>query len=1049
MKVTEIAIKRPAAMIMVVMFFVVLGLFGYQKIGSDLFPDAKIPFVTVIAQYPGAGPEEMEDQITKELEDGLSSLNGLKETRSFIYEGLSLTALEFRMGTDISDAVNDTQKAVDRIMFKLPQDMEKPVIEKFDTNEEPVLTIAVSGSRPVNEIYDLADDTIKSRLETIPGVAAVSITGGQNRQVRIDIDQGKLDLYGLSVNQVIQTLKAENINAPSGNIKDQNTQFDVRLVGKFKSLEDIKYLPITLPRGNHIPIKEIAQISYGYPERTSMNRLNQKEAVVITVQKQSGASIVNTAAELRAELIRLEQSLPEDITMAVANDSSTFITNSLDDTKRTLIEGVIMTGLVLWIFLRDWRSLFIVMLAIPTSIIATFMMMYLFGFTFNILSLMGLSLSVGILVDDSIVVLENIHRHLKSGKDSVQAAIDGRGEIGMAAIAITLSDVVVFGPIAFMEGMVGQYLRQFGLTVVTATLFSLFVSFTLTPMLAAHFYKNHTEERGRERKKKQRTLWIKDKISALGNLVVNCYLGLLKWSLNHRLKVLAIVMGGVVASIFLIPGIGFEFLTQTDQGKFTIKVEMPAGTVLDDTNRIVEDLEERLTTIPEVANVVSSVGTGGDKFKSVSTPYLADIQVILKPKREREKTVWQVSNLTRAWTEDYPGVDIKVEEAQMVGIDNFGAPIVVEICGQDWEVLQNMAQEIKRKVEEVPGTSDVDMSWHENYQPEYQVVLDRQKTVAFSLTAAEIAQAMRSALTGDEISKIRLEDRDVGIWVRLQGADRKDLSDLGNISVTNRYGRTYLIKQLAAIEAGHGSTEIRHKNKERMISVSANYQNASLSQIQHAIDQSILEMDVPEGYKIEYDGMIEQMEDSNADLVQALILSLILVYMVLVILYESFLTPFIRMLSLPVGIIGALAILYLTGNTLNMLSIIGIIMLDGLAAKNGTLLIDYTNTLMERGLNLKEALLEAGKTRLRPIFMTSTTMIFGMLPTALAFADGSEIRRGMGLVLIGGLFTSTVLTPILIPVAYTLMDDLKKWLKNILQAKSKKKQLQHPGKLNS
>jgi len=1043
MKITEIAIKRPAATIMVVMFFVVLGLFGYQKIGSDLFPETNIPFITVIAQYPGAGPEEMEDQIAKELEEGLSSISGLKETRSWIYEGMSLTALEFRMGTDVNEAVNDTQKAVDRIMYKLPQDMDKPVVEKFDTNGEPVLTIAVSGTRPVNEIYELAEDTIKSRLETIPGVAAINISGGQNRQVRIDIDQAKLDLYGLSVNQIIQILKAENINVPSGNIKENNTQFDVRLVGKFHSLQDIEYLPINLPGGNNIPLKEIAQISYDFAEKSNLTRLNQKEAVVLTVQKQTGASVVETAASLRGELEELKDNLPEDINIAIANDSSVFITNSLDDTKRTLVEGVLMTGLVLLIFLREWRSLFIVMLAIPTSIISTFMMMYFFGFTFNILSLMGLSLCVGILVDDSIVVLENIHRHLKMGKSSFQAAIDGRGEIGMAAIAITLSDVVVFGPIAFMDGMVGQYFRQFGLTVVVATLFSLFISFTLTPMLAALFYKNYAQENTEERKRGNLTVWVIGIISKIGNAVVDLYVKILEWSLRHRIKMLTIVLGGVAASLLLIPNIGFEFLSQTDQGKFTIKVEMPAGTLLNETDRIIENLEEKLINIPEVAYVVSSVGSNSDKFMSISTSYLADIQVILKPKKEREKSVWEVSHLVREWSDNYPGVDIKVVEAQMVGIDNFEAPIMVEISGPEMDVLQSTAKEIKSRVETIPGTTDVYMSWSENYQPEYQVVIDRQKTAAAGLTAGEIAQAMRSAITGDEVSKIRIDNKDVDIWVQLRGMDRRNKDDIGNISVSNQRGENYLVKQLATIEPGNGSTEIRHKSKERMIAVMANYQGASLSNIQNAIDQDIKKMNLPDGYKIEYDGMIEQMEDSNADLGQALVLSLILVYMVLVILYESFLTPFIRMLSLPVGIIGALSVLYLTGNTLNMLSIIGIIMLDGLAAKNGTLLIDYTNTLMNKGMTLKEALLEAGRTRLRPIFMTSTTMIFGMLPTALALADGAEIRRGMGLVLIGGLFTSTVLTPLLIPVAYTLMDDLKKWIKNVLKIGYKKKPYNH------
>lgn len=1028
MKVTELAIKRPAAMTMIIMFFIVLGMFGYSKIGSDLFPKANIPIVTIVAQYPGAGPAEMESQVTDQIEEAVASMSGLKSLRSYIYEGVSFTVLEFSMSTNADFAAMDAQKAVDKAMMQLPKDIEKPVVQKIDMNAEPILTLAVSGKRPLNEIYDIAKDTIKARLETVPGVAGISIIGGQKQQVRVAIDRTKLDSYGLAANQIIQLLKAENINVPGGNIKGDRIQYDVRLVGKFNTVADIQNLPVPLATGATVPLREIAVVENTFAEVNQYSRLNQQDAVSLVMQKQSDASIVDTVQGIRAELADIQKVLPGDVKLVVSDDQSTFINNSLADTQRTLFEGIIMTGIVLLFFLREWRSVVIVMLAIPTSIIATFMMMYLFGYTFNMLSLMGLSLCVGILVDDSIVVLENIHRHMQMGKDPIRAAIDGRQEIGMAAVAITLSDVVVFGPMAFMQGMVGQMFRQFGLTVVVATLFSLFVSFTLTPMLAARFYKNGAHSAAGGIAKNKLWEWIGHKSGRLGDAVLELYRQMLTWALSHRVKLLAIILAGVLGALSLISVIGFEFMSQTDQGKFKIDIEMPAGTALGVTDGVVRNLEKRLSQVPEVSHVLSTVGTQASNLFAVNSPDLAKIDVVLKPKNDRPRTVWQVADIVRGWADDYPGVTLKITEAQMPGLNNFEAPIILEVRGSDMNILADYARKIEKIVRDTPGTADVNISWKENTKPEYQVVVDREKASAVGLTAGDIAQALRGAMAGDTASQIKLNNKDVDIWVQLSDVNRRSVEDIGNITVANRLGQTYLVKQMATIVPAKGPTEIRHKDRERMVSVLANYKDVSLSALVKNFDAGIAKLNLPNGYTSGYDGMIKQMNDSNADLAVVLVLSLILVYMILVILYESFLTPVIRMLSMPVGIIGAMLALFLTHNTLNIMSIIGIIMLDGLAAKNGTLLIDYTNTLMKRGMNLREALLEAGTKRLRPIFMTSTTMIFGMLPTALALADGAEIRRGMGIVLVGGLFTSTILTPILIPVAYTLIDDFKNWI---------------------
>ncbi len=1030
MKVTELAIKRPVAMVMVIMFFVVLGLFGYSKIGSDLFPEANLPYVAVTAVYPGAGAEETESQVVDKLEDALSSISGLKKITTWINEGVALIALEFTMDTDVDVAAADVQKKVDAIQAQLPDDVIKPVVEKISLNNDPVISLAVSGKRPLNEVYDLVDDRIKSRLETLPGVAQINILGGKKREILVEIDPQRLEAYGLSVNQVTQMLEMENINVPSGSVKQQALQYNVRLTGKFKSLHDIEEMIIPLATGSTVRLREIARVQDSFAEIEQYARLNNDTAVGIFVQKQSDASIVDTAAAVRQELELLKKSLPADIKIDISDDRSVFIDNSLSDTQRTLIEGVITTGIVLLFFLRDWRSLVIVMLAIPTSIITTFMMMFFFDFTFNLLSLMGLSLCVGILVDDSIVVLENIHRHMKMGKGPIRAAIDGRAEIGMAAVAITLSDVVVFAPIAFMSGMVGQYFREFGLTVVVATLFSLFVSFTLTPMMASRIYKQNAENEAApaQRKKNRLWNWIGAKTDRLGTMVINFYRLILTWSMGHRLKVLSVIMLAVFGSFALIPAIGFEFMAKTDQGKFNINVKMPPGTTLAVTDRELAKVEAKLARLPEVESYFSIVGGGGSKMGNDKVPHLGNIKVKLKPKEERQRNVGEVANEVRTWRQQFPGMELKILEASTPGMEYTEAPIVIEISGPDFEGLAYYSEKVREIVAKTEGVKDVFSTYEKSGQPEYQVRINRERAAEYGFTTAEIAGALRTAMAGKEATKFKENGKEIDIRVRLSENDRRSPEDIGNVTITNRLGQVFLIKQVADIVPADGPTEIRHINRNRMIAVTANYaQGVSLQALVNSFEAEFARLNMPSEYKITYDGDLKMMEETNVDLFYALALSLVLVYMTLTILYESLLTPLIRMLALPCGIIGALLALYITGNSLNMMSMIAIIMLDGLAAKNGTLLIDYTNTLMGKGLSLRDALLEAGTTRLRPIFMTSITMIFGMLPTALAMADGAELRKGMGIVLVGGLITSTLLTPILIPVAYTLIDDLKHW----------------------
>jgi len=1020
-------------MTMIIMFFIVLGLVGYAKLGTDLFPKTDVPFVTIGTVYPGAGPQEIESQVVDEIEEAVASISGLKRVVSSASEGYTWTVLEFRMGTDINVAADDAQKAVDAIIHKLPQDAEKPVVQKYDMNAQPIMILAVSSNLPLTETYRISRDTIKQRLETLPGVAKVSLQGGQEREIQVDVDRSRLEAYGLSINQVVGRLKLENYNVPSGRLKEPETEYTVRLLGQYSSIEEIKGLRIPLSGGGSVALQELAEVRDSYKEVRQYSRLDDKEAVGIIIQKQSDASIVETAEAVRNEVAKIKKILPKGFTVAIPVDDSVFVNNSLADTKRTLVEGVLMTGFVLLLFLREWRSLVIVMLAIPTSIISTFMVMYFLDYSFNLLSLMGLSLCVGILVDDSIVVLENIHRHLKMGKNPIQAAIDGRGEIGMAAVAITLSDVVVFGPIAFMQGMVGQFFRQFGITVVIATLFSLFVSFTLSPMLAAKLYKQDGSGEGDSAANHNRpkSLWqaIGSKFDVIGEWVVTFYRGLLRWALGHRWTVLGIVSLAVAGSVSLVAMglVGQDYMAQGDNGRFIIKLELTPGTSLERTDKTIRAIETRLKKVSEVDHYYTSLGQGGDDYSYKSGSHMGKITVVLKPKTERQRTVWEIVEEVRAWGKSIPAETFNVTEAGMPGVGT-EAPVQVEITGPDQDTLVKIAAQVEQVVKDTPGVFEVTSTWKGLGQPELQVRIDRLRAAEYGLSVGEIAQALRTSMEGDVATLYKEKGKEYDLRVRLRETDRSTGVDVAKITLTNSQGQQIQLSQVAEIGLAKGPTEINHKNRNRLITIKATTKEA-IGTIANNWDKVWEKMDLPPGYEIDYYGNIKDQRESFADLMFVIVLALALVYMVMVILYESYLTPFIRMLALPCGLIGALAALAITRTNLDMMSFIALIMLEGLAAKNGTLLIDYTNTLMERGMKLKDALLEAGTTRLRPIFMTSVTMIFGFLPTALAIADGAEIRKGMGIVLVGGLITSTVLTPVVIPVAYTLIDDLKRWLR--------------------
>ena len=1014
MSLTELAVKRPTALFAIFALCIGLGVMGYMNLGADLFPTVNTPFVVVSSIYGGAGSKEIENDLMKPLEDSVSSLAGIRKIRTTSAEGFGYILLEFSMSTNPDTAVMDVQKAVDAAVSKLPGDATKPVVYKYNLNARPILILSLTGSVPYEDLYATAEN-LKRQIENVSGVGQVKLEGAPKKRLEIVLDRMAVENWGLSLQTVIGILKANNMNAPAGVIKQDGVDRTVRIEGQLGSIEEIRGLLIPLPRGGAVPLGELALVRFTFPDDEGRIRMNGKSAIGLTVIKSSDSNVVATTKRIKKAIAVTAATLPGNIEFKVASDQTVFINSSLEETMRDLFLGILSTAIVLFLFLREWRNSLIVLVAIPTSLISTFFMMYLLGFTMNIVSTMALALCIGILVDDSIVVLENIHRHQAMGKDPVKAAIDGRREIGMAAIAITLSDVVVFAPVAFLSDLVGQFLRQFGFTIVFAALFSLFVSFTLTPALASRLSGTKRHPVAGEAEGKVRKVTFFDRRIKTG------YRSILLAALRHRLLVLGGISLMFIASISLIPlgVISTEFLPSFDQGKLAVRLTLDSGSDIERTDAMVKVVEEHLLSLPETQDVFSGIGVG-----DVSN--IADISVNLKEKGERKKRQSVVAKELRDWGQNLPGVVFSVTEPSIVEQTSTDGskPLIINVAGPDRAVVSDLSSRIERIVRETQGTVDVENSMRSR-RTELTFRIDRVALSQYGLTVGDAAMTLRTALAGTEVGVFRRSGEEYDMLLRFSPEQTRTLSDLAAIQIASPYGSLVTMGQIAEIGRGAASNTLNRLNRSNVATIQANLEGRALGAITADIQKIVAEEPLPNGYRIDLQGDSSMMNDSFGSLAWALAASVLLLYLVLLVLYESYLTPLIRMLSLPAGIIGGLAALALTGKAINLMVFIGIIMLDGLASKNGTLLIDYANTLVKRGMSLRDALLESGMTRLRPIMMTSMTMVVGMLPLAISSGSSSEIKSSMAILLIGGIIASTILSPILIPVVYTLIDDAR------------------------
>jgi HAE1 family hydrophobic/amphiphilic exporter-1 len=1044
MWLTRTSIRRPVFITVVVLFFTLMGLVSLPKLPVEQNPKVEQPIISIWAQYPGTAPEEMETLVTEPIERAVRAVEGVQSITSSTSEGNSNISLEFVLGTDLNVAMNDVRAKVDAAKRMLPDDMETPTVRKTDTTSDPIMYLGIAGKRSPRDLRLLVENVFAERLAKLPGVSDLQVWGGDVREIRVLVDRERLDAYGITISQLADAIRRANLNVPGGTVRQAGQEYSLRTLSEFKNADDIRNLILyfNTSRGAvRFKLSDIADVQDTVQDRQFVARFNGQPRVSLSIVKTPEANTIEVADAVKRETARLLKQLPKDLEVNYARDISLEVRAALEDVTVSLILGIVLVVLTVYVFIHNLRGMFIVALAIPTSLIATFLVMYAGGFSLNQMTMLGLSLVIGILVDDSIVVLENIYRHLKAGETPRAAALNGRTEIGLAAIAITLTDVVVFVPIAFMGGVIGQFFREFGLTVATATLFSLFVSFTLTPMLASRLYK-----RG-EDLEASRGLWAY--FDRFYNALDKRYRGVLQWALNHRWLVVGSGVGVMVGTfLWGWPRLGEEFFPPVDQGQVRVTLEMPPGTRVEKTDEVMMAAEKSIADIPEIKSVSVFIGFG----RSGRGGNNGFMRIELYPKEGvldklmawwpghrsgepfRQRTDQDVAAEIQKRLKKIPGPILVRAQAdssaaglsRMVGgggMSSSVGSIQMELRGFDNNELVRVASEIRDRMKNIPGLIAPDISWREG-KPEVWAQIDRVKAAEYGLSAEQIANTLRDAIAGNIDAKLRDGKNQFDIRVQFKELDRSSVEDVGNVIVGMVNGRAVRLRDVATLQHGVGPTSIARRDGSRVVSVMATLEKGlPAGKAQELVTAAIKDVKLG-NVMLKWAGEAESRAEGMSYLLWALALSIVLVYLLMAALFESWLHPFTIMLSLPMALVGAVLALVLAGMTRNIISIIGFIMLVGLVTKNALLLIDFINTLRARGLTRAEAILTAGPTRLRPILMTTVAMILGMAPIALKIGRAAEQRAPLGVAVIGGLILSTLLTLVIIPVVYTLFDDL-------------------------
>ena len=1024
MKIADFSIRRPLTVAVVVFVLLIMGAVSLSRLTIDLYPEMNLPVAMVMTEYQGAGPQEVENLVTRPLEGVLGTVNNLDSIHSVSSMGNSIVIMMFKWGTDMNFATLDMREKVDLIRGFMPDGVSTPAVFKMDPNMMPILQLAITGNDAAR-VKQLTDDVIEPAVSRVPGVASVYYTGAVEREIQVLVDPARLQGYGLSLNHVSGTLAAENMNVSGGQVKDGKKDLLVRATGEYKSLEDIRRVVLSVPGGPTVYLGDVAEVRDGYKEQTNLSRVNGNPGLSLNVHKQSGTNTVQVARDIKKQIAQLETQLPTDVQFSVILDQSVFIEDSINNVIKRIFIGGTLAILVILVFLRNVRSTLIISTAIPISIISTFVLLYFNNMTLNLMSLGGLALGIGLIVDDAIVVLENIYRHRQNGYGLIDAARAGVAEVGNPVIASTLTILAVFLPIVFVEGIVAQLFSPMALAVAFSVTASTAVALTLVPLLASRFL---SLERPRQDKLLGK---IYHKSEGWHVALLAVYRRLLAWALGHRKIVLIAVAVLFAVSLALTPLVGMEFIPGMDEGYVQVSIKLPNGTMLEETNRYANMVEAIGRDMPEVKSIIANVGSSGDMGgMGGSSSESAQIYFELVDKGSRSKSDQDLADIVAKMVKDIPGAKIEVDAAAPgMGGGMGGSPLEITIKGHDLDTLSQLAHQAEEIVRQVPGTTLVSSDLAEG-RPEVRVTVDRDRAAVYGLNVTDVAGTVRTAIQGSVVTRYRTGGEEIDVRLRLaDGADAM-LGDLQDLVITSNTGMQVPLRQIASLVEAEGPNSITRADQSRTVSITSGISGRDLGSVSRDVQQALLALPLPPGYEISYGGETEEMVKAFSNLLLALVLAIILVYLVMVAQFESLLYPFIIMFAVPVTLIGVVFSLLVTGWAFSVTAFIGIIMLAGIVVKNAIVLVDYINVLRSRGMERNEAILEAGPVRLRPILMTALTAILALLPLAMGLGEGSEGQAPMAVVVIGGLTFSTLITLVLVPVMYTIMDDLVNRLKS-------------------
>ncbi|MFA3782886.1 efflux RND transporter permease subunit [Melioribacteraceae bacterium 4301-Me] len=1036
MNLPEISVRRPITTIMLFMAIIIIGFVSFERLPIDLFPEIEPPVISVLTQYPGASAQDVELNVSKKIESGLSSITNLKKISSTSIDNISVVTLEFEYGSNLDEAANDIRTALEFTKRNLPDDAEDPIIFKFSTNIFPILFIAVQANESYIGLNKLVENQITDPLKRVNGVGTVQAFGGPVRQILVNVDPKKLEAYNISVAQIGQVLQSENVNLPSGTIKMGDMEYNLRVPAEFTNANEIKNIVVGVQNGRAIYLKDVAVVKDSLKDRTINVRLNGGKGLYVIVQKQSGANTVQVVKDVKAKLEQLKKNLPADVKLNIIQDSSEFIIQSVNNLTEAVLLGGLFVIIVILVFLRQWRATIIIVLTLPVSLIGAFIYLYFTGNTINIISLSSLSIAVGLVVDDAIVILENITHHIERGARPREAAIFASSEVGLAVAAATFTIVAVFFPLVFISGIAGILFNQLGFLVTVMILVSLLAAITLIPMLSSKLLKSKKET------KPITNPLLKKVDSALArmlNSLDNFYKNILEWALNHKKSVIFISLIIFIGSLSLIPKLGSEFIPKSDSSQFQLTIELEPGKRLEETVEYVKKIEQIVKKdFPEIVYMSARSGVNDQGFSSIlfgqsEGTNIATLQFRTTKIKERTRSVFEMADALREKLK--PFVGIKSLSINTAGAGAFltgatGAPIEVDIIGPDLEESYKIANKLKDFMTKLNGTRDVRIDIGDP-RPELQIILQRDKLALTGLNTAIVGNTLRNNYYGLTPTTFRELGDEYDIFISLPPEKKNNISDIENLPIKTLLGTTVRLKDVGRVVQAYSPPTIKRKEQERVIAVLSDVAGRSLGDVTNDIKNYASKLELPPKTTIEYSGQIEQQSDAFKDLFLLLILSIILVYMVMAAQFESLVDPFIIMFSVPFAFTGVFIALYITNIPFSVIAFLGSIMLIGIVVKNAIVLVDFTNITRARGVELREAIIYSGRNRLRPVLMTTFTTLLGLFPLAISSGEGSEIWKPLGISTIGGLFFSSLITLVLVPVLYSIVETRIKKKKEI------------------